>query len=394
MDAFPREGSVSPLEAARRLAPLVASLRHRFDQDRVLPAELVAAIGDAGLFGLWLPRALGGPELPPLPFLAVIEELSRQDGSVGWCTVIPAGYARLAGALAQPTAAEIFGSGRSILVGTLNPTGKAVPTQGGYRVTGRWGYGSFIGHSDWVLGNCVVADETGPLRDADGTPQLRLCLFTRAETEVLDTWGVGGLRATGSHDYQVTDLFVPEAHSIGLVGFTPPPVQPGPLYATPMPSVFVSCIATVMLGIARAALEALMELSAAKTPMGSPVVLRDKPSVQADLARAEALIRAGRAFLHDELGQIWQTVLAGDPVSLRQRALIRLAAAHAGRCAKEAVDLAYVCAGGSSLYEDNRVERCFRDVHAAGQHLVMSPHANLEPIGKVLFGMDPGTARF
>ncbi len=299
------------LTAARRLEPLVAELRDRFDQDRQLPRRLVDELHAAGLFRMWLPRAIGGAELPPLPFLGVIEELSRQDGSLGWCTVIPAGYGRLAGALEEDVAREIFGTGMGVLVGTLNPTGKAVAVPGGYRVSGRWSYGSFIGYGDWVLGNCITEDAGGQRRGADGSPEFRLCLFPRTEVEVFDIWHVGGLRATGSNDYQVTDLFVPEQHTIQLVDFQPPPRRPGPLYAVPMTSTFVSCIATVALGIARAAIDALIEIGAEKKTAGSSTVLRDKPLAQADLARAEALLGAGRAYLFGELGTMWEDAMAG-----------------------------------------------------------------------------------
>ncbi len=186
-------------------------------------------------------------------------------------------------------AREIFGSGRSVLVGTLNPTGKAVAVDGGYLVTGKWGYGSFISHSQWVLGNCITHIGDAPRRTGDGSPDLRLAIFPREDVEVIDMWHVGGLRGTGSNDYQVTELFVPEKRTIPLPGFTPVPRQPGPLYAVPMTSTFVACIATVTLGIARAAIEALDEIAGAKTPMGSQSVLREKPFAQTDRARAEAL---------------------------------------------------------------------------------------------------------
>jgi alkylation response protein AidB-like acyl-CoA dehydrogenase len=381
------------LEAARNLEPLVRSLSSQFDRDRQLPHELVAAIADAELFSMWLPQAIGGPELPPIPFLEVIEELSRQEGSVGWCTVIPAGYARLAGALAPEIATEIFGSGRGVLVGTLNPTGKAVAVPGGYRVSGRWSYGSFIAHSHWVLGNCITYDGDEPRRPG-GAPELRLCIFPRADTTVFDVWHVGGLRATGSNDYAVNDLFVPREMTMPLVGFSPPPVQPGPLYAMPMPTVFGACIAIVALGIARAAIQALMEIATAKTPTGSTSVLCEKPLTQIDLARAEASLRSGRAFMFDELGTCWDDAVAGRPITLKRRAGVRLAVCQATQGAIQAVDLMYACGGGTSLLESNRLERCFRDVHAAGQHLGVAAATNLEPIGRVLFDLDPGTARF
>jgi len=370
-------------------------LRDRFDVDRTLPGELVDAMHAAGLFRMWVPAALGGGELDPLSFLTVIEELARLDGSVGWCAVIPAGYGRLSGALVEDAAREIFqGPGRGLLVGTLNPTGKAVAETGGYRVTGRWSYGSFIAYGDWVLGNCITHAAAGAGRAEDGSPEFRLCLFPRSAVEVFDIWHVGGLRATGSNDFQVTDLFVPEAYTIRLSDFQPPPRRPGPLYAIPMTSTFVSCIATVAMGIARAAIESLVEIAASKTTAGTGTALRDKPMAQADLARAEALLRSGRAYLFDELGAMWANVVAGRDVSMLERARVRLAAVHAAQCAIQAVDVIYQLGGGASLFQGGRLERCFRDVHAAGQHLAVSPLSNMEPIGRVLFGLPPGMARF
>ena len=374
------------LAAARRLGPSVVELRDQFDRDRQLPPGLVDQLHAANLFRMWLPRAIGGAELPPLEFLAVIEELSRQDGSLGWCTVIPAGYGRLAGALEEDVARAVFGSGMGILVGTLNPTGKAVAVHGGYHVTGRWSYGSFLGDGDWVLGNCMTGDA--------GNPEFRLCLFPRADVEVFDIWHVGGLRATGSNDFQVTGLFVPKQHTIPLVDFQPPPRRPGPLYAIPMTSTFVSCIATVALGIARSAIEAVIAIGAEKKTAGSSTVLRDKPLAQADLARAEAVLSAGRAYLFSELGAMWQDAVAGRAIPLSARAAVRLAACHATQCAIQAVDLMYQTAGGAALFQSGRLERCLRDVHAAGQHVAVNWQANLEPVGRVLFGLPPGLARF
>jgi indole-3-acetate monooxygenase len=382
------------LASARRLEPMVTELRGQFDQDRQLPGRLIDELSAANLFRMWLPLAIGGAELPPLQFLTVIEELSRQDGSLGWCTVIPAGYGRLAGALEEDVARTIFGTGKGVLAGTLNPTGKAVAGPGGYRVTGRWSYGSSIGFSDWVLGNCITEDATGPCRAADGGPEFRLCLFPRAEVEVFDIWHVSGLRATGSNDFQVTDLFVPQQHTIPLVDFQPPPRRPGPLYATPMTSTFVSCLASVALGIARAAIESVIEIGAAKKTAGSSTVLRDKPLAQADLARAEGLVGAGRAYLFSELGMMWEDAVAGRAISLRARGQVRLAACHAMQSAIQAVDLMFQAAGGAALFQGSRLERCFRDIHTAGQHIAVSMQANVEPVGRVLFGLPPGMARF
>jgi indole-3-acetate monooxygenase len=380
--------------AARRLEPLVALLRDRLDHERRLPDEPVQAIHDAGLFSMWLPHSVGGAELPPLAFLEVIEELSRQDGSVGWCTAIAAGHSRFAGALSAQVAQEIFGSSRIVLAGALNPVGTATAVSGGYRVSGRWGYDSGIDHSQWVYGNCVMYDESGPRCDANGAPSLRLCLFLHTATEVIDTWHVSGLRGTGSHDFQAADLFVPEEHTVPLARFSPVATQPGAIYAVPMAPIFSSILAAVMLGIARAAIDALTTLANGKTPVASQTVLREKALAQADVARAEALVRGGRAYLFNEVEAMWQDVLAGRDVTVHQRALVLLAACEVARQAVQAVDLAFAAAGGTAIREGNRMERCFRDIHAAAQHIGVSAHSNLEPIGRVLFGLAPGVMRF
>ena len=378
------------LATARGFAPGIAAARERFDEDRRLPDDLVAAMHAAGLFHLWLPRALGGPEVPPAEALAVWEELARHDGSVGWCTTIAAGYSRLSGALDEDTARHVFRGRPGILVGSLNPSGKAIPVTGGFRVTGRWTYGSFIDHADWILGNCVVPDSVG----ADGGPDFRLCIVPRASVAVIDLWNTTGLRGTGSNDYRVEDLFVPDAFMILFPGFNPAPRQPGSLYATPLPSTFVCGIAANMLGIARAALDDLIHLASTKVTAGAGPALRDRVPAQMDLARAEALMRSARAWLYQEVEALWDDVRSGQPVTMERRALVRLAAVTAGQNAMEAVNLAHQLAGGAAIFRGGRLERCFRDIHVAGQHVVMSPQIYMEALGRVLFGLPPGMARF
>jgi indole-3-acetate monooxygenase len=381
------------LAAVHRLKPLVDALRDRFDTDRQLPVELVDALKDARIFSMWVPRALGGQELDPPSFLTVVEALARLDGSLGWCAVISAGYAWLAGTLDESFAREVF-NGQTVLTGTLNPTGQAVRAEGGYRVSGRWSYGSFIGHSDWVLGTCTTHENDVPRAGSDGAPEYRICLFRRQDVQVIDVWHVSGLRATGSNDYTVSDLFVPEAHTLDIPGFSPIPRNPGALYRVPMPSLFVTCIAVVVLGIARAALDDAHKIVRTKKVAGSSTPLSEKVVVQVDMARAEALLRAARAYLFDEVARLWECAQAGGRFSLAERAAIRLASSHATECAIEAVTLARHLVGGTALFEGNRLERCFRDINAAGQHLAIAATTNFELVGRALFGFEPGTSRF
>jgi indole-3-acetate monooxygenase len=386
----PLGNAASYLDAAQTLAPHVQELRQEIERQRTLPTELVEPMTEAGFFTLWRCHALGGPELTFAEFAHVIEELSRADGSVGWCAMVASVFSRLSGYLSEDVGREIFGDS-SRLAGSINPTGKAVAVTGGYRVSGRWSYGSFIQHSNWTVGNSIVLDGDTPRRDANGAPDIRFMIFPTSEVEIIDNWHVAGLRGTGSNDFQVNDLFVSEEHA--LPAFAAEPLQPGPLYATPLITIFAASLPCVSMGIARAAIDAFVALAEGKTPMGSTSRLRDKPMAQIDLGRAEAQLRSGRAFLFEAIAEIWNEAAAGRTPTLRQRAIARLAAAKAAEASAQAVDLLFNAAGGTALFESNPLERCFRDVHATTQHIGTQP-ANFELAGRVLFGLDPGTPRF
>src|SRR6185369_8217171 len=196
---------------------------------------------------------------------------------------------------------------------------------GGYRVTGRWPLGSGCQHSAWIVGGCRILDGEQPRVGADGAPVTRILFFPAAECEILDTWHSIGLRGTGSHDYTVTDVFVPAAHSLS---FREPPVERGPLYAFPTIALFGAVLAAVPLGIARHAIDILVELAETKIATRSRQSLRGDVLMQSNLGRAEALLRSGRAFLYDALGEAWNIVSAGDALSTAQRATLWLASTH------------------------------------------------------------------
>jgi alkylation response protein AidB-like acyl-CoA dehydrogenase len=298
-------------------------------------------------------------------------------------------YSAIAGHLPPDVAHRIYSGGRTVVAGAVKPNGKAFFADDGYRVTGHWAYGSGITHSSWTLGGCVVHDANGPRKGPDGEPEVRQVLFPTSATEVIDTWRVSGLRGTGSHDYRVGDVFVSESYTIP---FPPQAVaQGGGLYAVPLLSLLCLAIAAVPLGIARAAIDEVSVLATAKAPQGSRTLLRDKPIVQAAVARAEALLGSARCYLIATAGRLWDEAARGA-VSMHQRAPFRLACAHAARASAEARDLMYDVAGGSAIYEAGHLARCFRDVHACTQHIATAT-SNFELVGRVLFGLDPDTPR-
>ncbi|WP_043830696.1 acyl-CoA dehydrogenase family protein [Muricoccus aerilatus] len=383
-----REEAAKLIEAARHLGPTIMGMRDEIERERRLPAPLFEQLRDLGFFSLLLPRSFGGLELSLTDYIKVVEAVSRLDSSVGWCVTIGGGApAWLSGFLPEAVARRIFVEDRSLVSGALGPIGRAVPVPGGYRMTGHWPFGSGIMHSVWTASGCVVMDGDAPRRKADGAPDTRILFAPTTAVEIIDTWYVSGLRGTGSHDYRVTDVFVPESHAIAL---GQDPVVPGPLYALPPPTVFGTTIAAVPLGIARAALDTVRQMSAGKTPRIGAALLRDRPVVQAAIGRAEAQLRAARAFLFEACEEACSATSNGMPVTLEQRAAVRLALAQAGEAAKGVVQIAYDIGGGTSVYDSCPLQRCFRDVHTASQHLQVQG-VGFETAGRVLLGLEPGT---
>lgn len=376
------EPAVGLIAAADAVAPLAQRLAERAERERALPAELVAALRDKGLFAMCLPRSLGGAEAEPAEMVQALERLARADAAASWCAMIASTSALLGAFLPRPTAERVYAGGRAITGGVFAPRGRAQRTHDGYRVSGRWAFASGVGHCDWVLGGCVVDDGEGTR--ADGPPQTRLLLMPRERVEVIDTWTVSGLCATGSHDMAVTDELVPAELSAAPASDTP--VEGGPLYAFPLFGLLALGIASVALGVARGALDDLVELAGAKTPAASARTLAQRPGVQAEVARSEARLRAARALVLEEAHEAFAAALAGGPIPVERRVGLRLAATHATRSSAEVVDAAYDAGGGTSIYASNPLQRRFRDVHVATQHMMVAP-SSFELAGRILLGV-------
>ena len=379
------------LAAARALTPAVRAARHAIEGQRRLPPALVQAMTAAGLFRLLRPRSLGGLEVEPQTHLALIEEVARVDASAAW--LLQTNNGGLVAAWLDPAGARAVYAGDpdAIVGGTLVPRGQALVVPGGYRISGRWPFASGVEHCAWMAVAAAVVDGAGqPALRPGGAPEVRACFIPAGAYTILDTWSVGGLRGTGSHDILVQDVFVPRELSCVLDGRAPAG-HPGPLYAFPAWSLGSAALATVCLGAARGALDALIaqaQVEPGAAPPGMPPAppLRERAALHAQVGRAEALLGAARAYLLDAVADAWQTALAGRPIGAPQRARIRLAATHAGASAVQVVDLAESAAGSAALYTTSPLERAFRDVHAAVHHFNLQPWT-YEAAGRVLLGL-------
>ena len=373
------------IDAAKALAPQIQAAADENEQMRRLSQPVVGAMAEAGLFRLWIPRALGGEETDPMTLIRVVEEIARVDGATGWCMAIGGEYGAFGGYLQPDAAREIYGSDPHVITGgAFRPFGQALAVEGGYRVTGRWPLGSGCHHCAWIVGGCRIFDGDRPRLGPDGTPVTRIMFFPAVSCEILDTWHSIGLRGTGSHDYTVTDALVPAARSLS---FREPPAAPGPLYAIPTIALFGTALAAVGLGIARHAIDILTELAGTKIASRSRQTLREDATMQADLGRAEAWLRSARAFFYETIGEAWQVVSAGQTLSVAQRAMLWLASTHAVNAAKQATELMFSAGDSASPYTSSGLERCVRDMHAVGQHVTVAP-ANYAMAGQAFLGAD------
>lgn len=320
-----------------------------------------------------VPASLGGGELAPHDALAAIEALAEADGAAAWCVMIGATTGILSAYLEEAEAREIFRPG-TICGGVYAPLGRGEPAPGGWRVSGRWPFASGCQHCDWLLGGAVV--ETGPPR---------LMFFPARSVEIIDTWEVSGLMGTGSNDIAALKVDVPKERSVALTADRPR--HPGRLYAFPVFGLLSLGIAAVALGIARGAIDDILDLAGAKTPTGSRRKLAERPLVQAQLAEGEALLGAARAFVFESVQRAWDAAGSGTALDLPTRARLRLAATHATMASARVVDLMYSAGGGTSIYRTSPLQRRFRDVHAATQHVMVAP-PTLELAGRVLMGID------
>jgi alkylation response protein AidB-like acyl-CoA dehydrogenase len=358
----------SPVDTARKLAAQVRSCAATIEADRELPAPLFEALADAGLFHLLLPRSLGCPELDLPTYVRVIGELGLGDASTAWIVNQCSVFATYAARMPTDAARAIWiDTPRSIVANTPLPTATALAVAGGYRVTGRQGFSTGCRHAAWLAAQAPVTVNGAPRLLDNGQPDARYFFVPAAEATLLDTWQVRGMRGTGTHHFAVNDVFVPEARTV-LVA-SPPLVEAGPLYQFPRTLLFGSGDAAVALSVARAGLDAFIELASAKNPRQMAGLLRDQVLAQADVGRAESELRAGRAMLHETVREVWAAVSERGTVTLDERVAMRMAITHPIRLAVQVIDALYNAAGATAIYESHPLQRYFQDVHVLSQHL-------------------------
>ncbi|WP_086843028.1 acyl-CoA dehydrogenase family protein [Amycolatopsis kentuckyensis] len=372
------------LARAKALAPVLRERAAEFEQARRLPPDVVELLRDTGVFRMTFPREFGGPELTSIEQTEVIEALSYGDASAGWCAIIGSGTGLYAPFLSDAAAREMFPRLDLITAGMLFPAGRAERVPGGYRLTGRWTFGSGITHCDWVISGAFLYRDGKPDPSPDGRDphDSRLFMVPAAEAEVIDNWHTTGLAGSGSCDYTITDVFVPEERTLS---FDTVHGRPSPLAR---PESFMRTVAGVPLGVARAALDHVRNVVRTRVDRATGVPWADNWRMQVTLAECEADFIASRAGVYGTMREQWELLSAGAEVPAELQAALPLSRLHALRTARSVVARLYDLMQTGSIHRGGPLDRWLRDTTTMCQHLLAQDRI-LQSAGAHLLGGTP-----
>ncbi len=370
----------------RAAAALADDIRERrladeFDQLRRLPVDVVERLRAAGVFRMNMPAHWGGPELTSMDQVRVIETLAQADASVAWCSFIWCDSGIYSGYLDDGVARALYPRLDMAQSGWIYPVGRAERIDGGYRLSGRWMFGSGVNHCDMLAAGCTVFENGAPAVGANGRSEWRILLAPPSAFDVEDTWYTTGLRGTGSHHYRVENLFVPAEHAFSFAE----PKRDGALWARP--DTLVRKMSGVPLGLARDAIDRAINVLESKTDRRTGNAYAAKTEIQRAVALAETRWASARAYVYASLEAQWAKLEKCEPLTDRERADPILARYNAFQMAREVAQLMYDTIGGESVYATNPFDRHVRDAMTMCQHIVSQAKA-IEPVGSMLLGND------
>jgi len=381
------------LSNVRKLKPKVLACADEAARLRKLPADIVETLRDAGVFRISVPKGWGGPEMPLPQQVELMELLATADASVSWCVKIGSDTGVFAAFLPELGARALFPRPDMIMAGQATPNGRAVKVDGGYRVSGRWGFASGCTHADVIVSGCVVVDKDGkptPIQDTALTrvpPGVIIPTWVLAPVSAFnieDTWYSHGLAGSGSHHYSVADLFVPDDCVVSAASRAV--WAEGPLYATTISATLLPPMAGTPLGLMRHAIDTAIGIAMErKAPMRANTLLNDLPRVRLAFAHAETAYGAARAFVYDSVRRAWDDLDAGRIPSEKNARDMELARIHAFRTARDVTRLLYDIIGAAAVYQAQLLERLMRDAATMNQHALFSDNI-VEDHGASLLG--------
>jgi alkylation response protein AidB-like acyl-CoA dehydrogenase len=373
------------ISATQALQPEILARGDEIASLRRLPADVVTKLKAAGVFRMAMPKAWGGPEMTPREQCEVYEVLGAADASVAWCAKIGSDSGFFAAQLDEDAARTLYPVLDYVTAGQVPPNGLGERVDGGYRLSGHWTFGSGCTHADVIATGFLVTEKSKPVMRG-GAPQTRIAIAPASQFEVLDTWHSTGLAGSGSNDYRVKDLFVPEAHTLSQ---DDPPRRSEPLYC--YFGMFLASWHGIALGLARRAIDAAITLAEKKMHIfpPPPMLLRQRPHARVALAKSEMAWRASRAFTYETIDRIWHEAQTDGRISPDTRRAMALSLSHAFRMARDVTQLMYDLVGPTAVFSTKTpLDRLLRDAITMSQHLLLSD-SFLEMVGVTIVGDPP-----
>lgn len=377
--------AVDYIARARSVKPIIDAEADAMEAGATITKPVVDALAENDLFWLLVPSEYGGGGQGIVTSLKVVEELARADGSVGWAFMANAFSTGVAVGFFSPEGAEEMyaGADKAITAGMILPTGTGVRVDGGYEVTGTYGFGSGSNHASWIGAGFVVLGEDGNPEMNGETPVCRIAFVPRDQVEFLGGWNVMGMAATGSDNYKVDGLFVPEAHTMDT--FSTEPVRPEAVYKLGMLGIGVGGHAPVALGIAQRALEEIAQITVEKKRPGYPTVVGDSEMFRRGFSEHEALLQAARLYVYQVHADAEAAAAAGT-ITDEHRARLRQAATWVQKVAQDIVTWAYNWGGSASIRNPSVLGRCLRDISVGAQHMLVEPMTLVEASTPIIAG--------
>ena len=372
-------------EAVATLEPVIRRHAGDAEQNRVMAPEIMEALVASGLLRMWVPQAYGGLEADPNESLDVMEQLSRIDAATGWVVSNCVFISTLPQFLPEPVRARIAGDPAIVACGSFVPPGTARATADGFIINGDWSFGSATQYATSIVTLVLLVDDAGELILEGGNPVSIMAYFSRDDVEFRDTWFTLGLRATGSINFVAKDLAIPKecTYVLGPWEQKDGPFA-GPLYRLGLIMDAVR-IAKVGVGIAQGAVDDFVELATTKTPAYTAALTADRATVQERVARAQALVQAGRHTIRTSVTEGWASVQHGSRITGERCVPMGLAASFALDAATQAVDLLYQSGGTTAFRDESALQRRFRDIQTLRQNAIAS-WSRYESLGKMILG--------
>lgn len=378
-----------PTDAAKEILDLITSFREETESTRKLAPAIVEQLSSLKLFRMGLPKSLGGWEDNPVETLKVYELLASAEASVAWIVWNNHLACTFGRYLDNTSMQEVYNDSSHVYANSARPEGIAETVPGGYMVSGKWTLVSGCELADWFVLRCLVTSENSPKTLGPGA-NLKLFFIPKNAVEVVDTWNVGGLNGTGSHDIVIKDTCVKEQYA---VDFDSPVALDNAYSRLPIGCINSAGCAAMALGVLKAATDDLTKMCLERVTPGKSPDLRDRDTVQAAIAKSRTLLASKRSQLHSSVATLWQEAQNENTFTDEQLADVWAASCEAAKEARAMVSEIYAVAGTVSLYKKYKIERAHRDIHAILQHGIVQPHW-MNQAGMAYVGLTPNGAMF